>query len=80
MTADRVEAYGAWGRGADDAAGFLLDTGPGRHALSQVDTTAAIHARRALTDRLRGHEAADGTVRLRSTSWLVTADRPVAAP
>ncbi|MBQ0912066.1 class I SAM-dependent methyltransferase [Streptomyces sp. RM99] len=80
VTADRVEAYGAWGRGADDAAGFLLDTGPGRHVLSQVDEAAAIHARRALTDRLRGHEAADGTVRLRSTSWLVTADRPVAAP
>ncbi|AQS67269.1 class I SAM-dependent methyltransferase [Streptomyces pactum] len=76
VAVDPVEADGAWGHGADDAADFLLNTGPGRHFLGQVDTAAQVRARRALTDHLRGHEAADGTVRLRSTSWLVTADRP----
>ncbi|MGC9379193.1 class I SAM-dependent methyltransferase [Streptomyces sp. MH13] len=77
VAVDRVEAYGAWGRGADDAAEFLLNTGPGRHFLGQVDTAAQGRARHTLTDHLRGYGAADGTVRLRSTSWLVTADRPV---
>ncbi|WP_217250924.1 class I SAM-dependent methyltransferase [Streptomyces sp. AC602_WCS936] len=76
VAVDRVEAYGTWGRGADDATEFLLNTGPGRHFLGQVDAAAQVRVRRALTDHLRGHEAADGTVRLRSTSWLVTADRP----
>ncbi|MFE0803880.1 class I SAM-dependent methyltransferase [Streptomyces sp. NPDC058812] len=80
VAVDPVEAYGAWGRGADDAAEFLLNTGPGRHFLSQVGTPAQVRARRALTDHLRGYEATDGTVRLRSTSWLVTADRPTARP
>ncbi|MFF9431171.1 class I SAM-dependent methyltransferase [Streptomyces sp. NPDC014746] len=75
---DRVEAYGAWGHGADDAADFLLGTGPGGHWMGQVDPDARDRAERALAHRLRDHEAADGTVRLRSTSWLVTADRPAA--
>ncbi|MER5205518.1 class I SAM-dependent methyltransferase [Streptomyces sp. NPDC002825] len=73
---DRVAAQGAWGHGADDAAEFLLGTGPGGHWMGQVDSAAQARARRALADHLRGHEAADGTVRLRSMSWLVTADRP----
>ncbi|MFH9733538.1 class I SAM-dependent methyltransferase [Streptomyces sp. NPDC017260] len=76
VAVDGVEAYGAWGHGADDAAEFLLNTGPGRHFLGQVDPAAQVRARQVLTEHLRGHEAADGTVRLRSTSWLVTADRP----
>lgn len=73
---DRAQAYGAWGDGAEDAAEFLLGTGPGRHLMEQADAAARARARRSLTDHLRDHEAADGTVRLRSTSWLVTADRP----
>lgn len=76
ITIDQAQAYGAWGCGAGDAAEFLLGTGPGRHLMEQADPTARAHARRTLTDHLRDHEAADGTVRLRSTSWLVTADRP----
>ncbi|MFD5326216.1 class I SAM-dependent methyltransferase [Streptomyces sp. NPDC127092] len=76
LAVDSVEAYGAWGAGADDAADFLLGTGPGRHAMDQVGTAARERARRALTDHLRDHEAADGTVLLRSASWLVTAERP----
>ncbi|MEV0186401.1 methyltransferase domain-containing protein [Streptomyces sp. NPDC050625] len=76
ITINQTQAYGAWGHGAEDAAKFLLGTGPGRHLTEQADATAQALARRTLTDHLRDHEATDGTVRLRSTSWLVTADRP----
>jgi SAM-dependent methyltransferase len=76
VTVSQVQADCAWGHGAEDAAEFLLGTGPGRHLMDQVDVPAQTRARRALTDRLRAHEAADGLVRLPSTSWLVTADRP----
>ncbi|WP_326807067.1 MULTISPECIES: methyltransferase domain-containing protein [unclassified Streptomyces] len=76
VTVDQAQAYGTWGHGAEDAAEFLLGTGPGRHLMEQADATARVRARRTLTEHLRAHEAADGTVRLRSTSWLVTADRP----
>ncbi|MET9353200.1 methyltransferase domain-containing protein [Streptomyces sp. NPDC006617] len=76
---DRVQAHGTWGQDAEDAADFLLGTGPGRHLMDRADPTARARARGILTDHLRGHEAADGTVLLRSTSWLVTADRPAAA-
>jgi SAM-dependent methyltransferase len=69
-----AQTYGAWGDGVEDAAEFLLGTGPGRHLLEQADATARARAHRTLTDHLRDHVAADGTVRLRSTSWLVTAD------
>ncbi|MEU8033472.1 methyltransferase domain-containing protein [Streptomyces sp. NPDC049099] len=72
----QAQACGTWGHGAEDAAEFLLGTGPGRHLLEQADATAQARAHLTLTDHLRNHLAADGTVRLRSTSWLVTADRP----
>ncbi|MFE9903929.1 class I SAM-dependent methyltransferase [Streptomyces achromogenes] len=75
VTVDRVHAHGVWGHGAEDAAEFLLGTGPGRYLLARADAGTRAHARRVLTDHLRGHLAADGTVRLLSTSWLVTADR-----
>ncbi|GGM16358.1 methyltransferase [Streptomyces fumigatiscleroticus] len=76
VTVEQAQAYGTWGHGAEDAAEFLLGTGPGRYLMEQADATARARAHRTLTDRLRDHEAADGTVRLRSTTWLVTADRP----
>ncbi|RSS37749.1 class I SAM-dependent methyltransferase [Streptomyces sp. WAC08241] len=76
VTAERVRAYGRWGRGAGDAAEFLLGTGPGRHLTERADAETRARVRRILEDRLRAHEAADGTVRLLSTCWLVTADRP----
>lgn len=75
VTPRRVEAYGDWGRNAEDAAAFLLETGPGRHLTGQVSQETQVRAREALTDHLRDHEE-NGTVRLRSTAWLVTADRP----
>lgn len=42
----------------------------------QADEATRARARRTLTDHLRAHGTADGTVRLIGTSWLVTADRP----
>ncbi|MFF3162196.1 class I SAM-dependent methyltransferase [Streptomyces sp. NPDC003273] len=80
ITIKQVQAYGGWGHGAEDAAEFLLGTGPGRHLLGQADGSARERARRTLTDHLRDHETEDGTVRLRSTSWLVTAERPADVP
>lgn len=76
ITINRAQVYGTWGRGAADAADFLLNTGPGRHLEQQSDAASWGAARRALEEHLRACETADGTVRLRSTSWLVTADRP----
>ncbi|MFI1100463.1 class I SAM-dependent methyltransferase [Streptomyces melanogenes] len=75
VTVTESQAYGAWGSGAADAAEFLLGTGPGSHLMRQVDEATRARARRTLEDRLRAHETPDGTVRLLSTSWLVTADR-----
>ncbi|MGW0750672.1 class I SAM-dependent methyltransferase [Streptomyces sp. NPDC002587] len=68
----RIEVPGNWGADAADAAAFLLDSGPGRHLLSQVAPTQQAEARQALTDTLHRHEA-DGAVWLRSSSRLVTA-------
>lgn len=70
-----VEAYGVWGRDADEAAAFLLGSGPGHHLLAQVGPAEQERARRTLTDLLRPYER-DGALRLRSTAWLVTAERP----
>ncbi|MGX1030353.1 class I SAM-dependent methyltransferase [Streptomyces sp. SAI-097] len=79
VTVNRAQAHGAWGQGAEDAAEFLLGTGPGRHLMEQADPTARARVRGILTGHLRAYEAEDGTVRLLSTAWLVTADRPAAA-
>ncbi|MFI8100748.1 class I SAM-dependent methyltransferase [Streptomyces sp. NPDC086023] len=68
----RIEVPGDWGADAADAAAFLLDSGPGRHLLSQITPPEQVEARQALTQTLRRHEA-DGAVWLRSSSWLVTA-------
>ncbi len=70
-----VEAFGTWGQDADDVAAFLLDSGPGRHLLSQVTEEVADRARRVLTDALRTREGHDG-LRMGNAAWLVTAVRP----
>lgn len=70
-----AEAYGTWGRDAEDAAAFLLDSGPGHHLINQVAQDVRDVARRRLVDTLRPHEQ-EGALRLRSTAWLVTAHRP----
>ncbi|MEU2069954.1 MULTISPECIES: class I SAM-dependent methyltransferase [Streptomyces griseus group] len=71
-----AEAPGRWGQGAGDAADFLFDSGPGRHLLQQVDTETGDRARRRLTETLRPYEDAQGVVWMRSSAWLVTAERP----
>ncbi|MGW7327360.1 class I SAM-dependent methyltransferase [Streptomyces sp. NPDC054840] len=75
----RIEVPGKWGTDAQDAAAFLLDSGPGRHLLSQVTPQQQTKARQVLTDAL-GRYGADGAVWLRSTSWMVTAVRSGAKP
>ncbi|MFF4183497.1 class I SAM-dependent methyltransferase [Streptomyces sp. NPDC001691] len=71
----RTQAYGTWGRDAEDATEFMLGSGPGRHLLGQVDERARERARHKLTGILRAHRS-DGAVRLRSSAWLITAHRP----
>ncbi|MEU7017165.1 class I SAM-dependent methyltransferase [Streptomyces sp. NPDC046385] len=75
VRAEHVQAQGTWGRTAQEAADFLLDSGPGRHLLSSVDPDAQARARRRLTEILGDHET-EGAVRLRSTGWLLTATLP----
>ncbi|MFI6001387.1 class I SAM-dependent methyltransferase [Streptomyces sp. NPDC051366] len=75
INAAHVEAFGTWGQNADDAAAFLLDSGPGRHLTSQVAQEVQDRARQTVTNILRTHEE-HGALRLRSTAWLVTANRP----
>ncbi|MDT9693585.1 class I SAM-dependent methyltransferase [Streptomyces sp. P9(2023)] len=75
VTVDEVTAYGTWGQDAVDAADFLLATGPGRHLMQQADAPTQACAREALTAHMAAHETPNGTVRLLSTSWLVTAER-----
>ncbi|MFE6222862.1 class I SAM-dependent methyltransferase [Streptomyces sp. NPDC057854] len=76
VTLTEARAYGTWGRDAADAADFLLATGPGRHLMQLSDEPTRARARAALTDHLRAHETAADGVRLLSTSWLITAERP----
>jgi len=75
VTATPVEAPMHFGRDAEDAAAFLLSSGPARFALDQVDQAAADRARQAVMAALRSHEGPGG-VRLRGAAWLVNATRP----
>ncbi|MDI3403640.1 class I SAM-dependent methyltransferase [Streptomyces cavernicola] len=72
---EHVEASGIWGRDAEDAADFLLATGPGRQLTGQVSAETAGRARAALIEHLTAYEERDG-VSLPSTAWLVTAVHP----
>ncbi|MEV8550782.1 class I SAM-dependent methyltransferase [Streptomyces glaucescens] len=74
VRAERVEAYGIWGRDAQEAGDFLLDSGPGRHLLGQVGPDTQDRARSRLVEWLRPYETA-GSLRLRSVAWLLTATR-----
>ncbi|MFD8376291.1 class I SAM-dependent methyltransferase [Streptomyces sp. NPDC059688] len=75
VRAEHVTAYGTWGHNAAEAADFLLNTGPGRHLLTQSAPSTATRALDRLTDALRPHESSAG-VQLRSTGWLLTATTP----
>ncbi len=74
VRAEHVQAYGSWGRDAEEAAAFLLDSGPARHLMDRAAPGDRARARIRLTQTLRAHEA-DDRVRLRSTAWLLTATR-----
>ncbi|MEU2552405.1 class I SAM-dependent methyltransferase [Streptomyces sp. NPDC013313] len=74
---EHVTAYGSWGHTAAEAADFLLNSGPGRHLLTQTTPSTAARAQARLTDALRPHEG-DAGLRLRSTGWLLTATTPEA--
>ncbi|WP_329456505.1 class I SAM-dependent methyltransferase [Streptomyces sp. NBC_01497] len=73
---ERVEADGTFGRDADDAAGHLLGSGPGRHLLGLLDAASgpdgAGRAQAALAAALVPYARPTG-VHLRTSAWLVTA-------
>ncbi|MFI9202926.1 class I SAM-dependent methyltransferase [Streptomyces sp. NPDC053048] len=70
-----VEALQNWGRDVQDAAGFLLGTGPVRFLLDQLAPDVAHRAGAALTAAMQTY-ARPGAVHLRGSAWLVTATRP----
>ncbi|WP_377272662.1 class I SAM-dependent methyltransferase [Peterkaempfera sp. SMS 1(5)a] len=70
-----VEAPMVFGSDPDDAAGFLLGSGPVRFLLEQADPAAAERAHSILSEALRPFQQPDG-VRLGGAAWLVTAARP----
>ncbi|MEU2110757.1 hypothetical protein [Streptomyces sp. NPDC019507] len=53
VEAVRVEAFGTWGGDAEDAAAFMLDSGPGCYLLAQAGTERQKLAHRTLTNLLR---------------------------
>ncbi|MEV6018180.1 methyltransferase domain-containing protein [Streptomyces sp. NPDC051997] len=75
---EAVDALGNFGRNADDAAGHLLGSGPGRHLVEQLesagDQDGAQRVRAALRDALTPYEQPTG-VRMLTAAWLVTAVR-----
>jgi ubiquinone/menaquinone biosynthesis C-methylase UbiE len=70
---ERIEAPMRFGDDAEDAAAFILDSGPGRYLLSLVTPTAAAAAREALTEAMRHYESAADGVQLPGAAWLATA-------
>ena len=75
VTPTPAEAPMLFGRDAADAAAFLMNSGPIRFILDQVDQTTAERARDAVTAALQSYEGPDG-VRLRGAAWVVSATRP----
>ena len=73
ITTTAVQAEAVWGLDSEDAAEFLLGTGPGHFMLGQAAPDAAADARHALTDALNTYQRPGSPLRLRSTAWLVTA-------
>jgi SAM-dependent methyltransferase len=74
VTAQPVEVLMHYGRDADDAAAFILSTGPVQFHLRAAGQPAKDQALTALTAALRPHEQPDA-LRLRGAWWVVTATR-----
>jgi SAM-dependent methyltransferase len=72
VTATPVEAPMVFGQDADDAARFLLATGPLHFLLEEAESATRAQAGTALAGALRAYEEPDG-VRLRGGAWVVTA-------
>ncbi|WP_042405232.1 class I SAM-dependent methyltransferase [Streptacidiphilus carbonis] len=69
-----VEAPMDFGKDAEDAAGFLMGSGPLRYLVEQAGEDSAAGVRAALTDALRPHQQPDGVL-LDGVAWLLTAVR-----
>jgi len=65
-----TESPGRWGSDPEDAAAFLLSTGPGQHLGTLMPPDAPAHA--TLVAALAPYQES-GAVRLRTAAWLVTA-------
>ncbi|MFH8617747.1 class I SAM-dependent methyltransferase [Streptomyces sp. NPDC017979] len=79
VRAEHVKVYGIWGRSAEEAADFLLHSGPGRHLLAGLGPGTRESVREVLTEQLRPYENA-GALPLRSTGWLLTGTRGERTP
>jgi SAM-dependent methyltransferase len=67
-----AEALMQFGRDADDAASFMLRSGPFRSILGPADQTSAERASDAVRSAFRSHEGPAG-IRLRGAAWIVSA-------
>ncbi|MEU9607403.1 class I SAM-dependent methyltransferase [Streptomyces sp. NPDC048057] len=79
VRAEHVRAHGVWGRDAEEAADFLLCSGPGRHLLEDLGPGTRESVREVLTEQLRPYENS-GALPLRSTGWLLTGTRGERTP
>jgi len=75
VTPTPVEASMLFGQDPADAASFMLNSGPFRFMLSQVDQASMDRASDAVRAALRSYEGPGG-VRLRGAAWVVSATRP----
>lgn len=75
VTVAPVEAPMQFGRNAEDAASFMLSSGPFRFILGQVDQVSMELASDAVRSALLAHEGPAG-VWLRGAAWIVSAVRP----
>lgn len=75
VTPTGVERAAGWGRDAESAAAFFLESGPAHALLAGAGGETVERVRAAIVAALRPYEQAAG-VRLPLAAWLVTASRP----
>lgn len=74
ITVTHTDSPVIWGKDAEDATEFIVDTARIRMDLAAVPTDVVTTARADLHTKLLRHETPDG-VRLPGAVWLVTATR-----